>query len=164
MTRLEVLDVISYRRSPEVFHAKSWGISWGTEVIESLKLVAAQNPRQRSRLCLNPTPQDRHHEMLICLGAKAIETPQRRVTGFDTKVVIDGEASIQYFTLDGRLSSAIDLGESGQRYVNTRGENYHALRSKTEWFVFLEICEGPFYPGVTQFAPWALPEVSGGKS
>ena len=164
MTRLEVLDVIANKSSPEVFHAKSWGISWGTEVIESLKLVAAQNPRQRSRLCLNPTTQDRHQEMLICLGAKAVETPQRRLTGFDTKVVIDGEATLHYYTLDGRLSSAIDLGESGQRYVNTCGEDYHALHSKTEWFVFLEICQGPFYPGVTQFAPWAVPEVLGGKS
>ena len=156
MRHFETLDAIAYRESPEVFHAKSWGINWGSELIESLKLIAAQNPRQRSRLCLNPTPQDRHQEMLICLGANAVETPQRRTTGFDTKVVIDGEATFQYFTADGRKSREINLGESCQRYVNTCGDEYHALQSRTDWFVFLEICAGPFYPGVTQFAPWAV--------
>ena len=35
------LDLIARRTSPEVFHANDWGITWGREVVDELKDVAA---------------------------------------------------------------------------------------------------------------------------
>ena len=52
------LDRISKQTSEGVFHANTWGLNWGDELINELKNIAIKNSRSRSRLCLHPDKND----------------------------------------------------------------------------------------------------------
>jgi len=148
------LDAIARRTSTEVFHANEWGVSWGREIIEELKEVALSSDRRRARLCLHPDPSEVHQEMLIVMARSAVELPQRRTLGFDTKVVIEGQATLRYYSPDGNLTRSVGLGGDASMYVHTASNEYHSLLVESDWFVFLEILKGPFDASTTEFAPW----------
>lgn len=149
------LNAIACRTSTEVFHANEWGVSWDGEIIEELKQVALSSARSRSRLCLHPNPSEVHQEMLIVMARSAVELPQRRTLGFDTKVAIEGKASLRYYSPAGELTRSVGLGGDDSIYVHTASSEYHSLLVESDWFVFLEILEGPFDSSTTEFAPWA---------
>ena len=148
------LAAIARRTSTEVFHANEWGVSWGGEIIEELKEVALSSDRSRSRLCLHPDPSEVHQEMLIVMARSAVELPQRRTIGFDTKVVLEGQATIRYYSPDGEFTRSVGLGGEASMYVHTASNEYHSLLIESDWFVFLEILNGPFDASTTEFAPW----------
>jgi cupin fold WbuC family metalloprotein len=152
------LDAIARRTSTEVFHANEWGVSWGGEIIEELKQVALSSARSRSRLCLHPRPTDVHQEMLIVMARSAVELPQRRTLGFDTKVVIEGQAALRYYSPAGDLTRSVGLGGDASMYVHTASNEYHSLMVESDWFVFLEILNGPFDASTTELATWGQVE------
>ena len=147
---------VSTQTLPEVFHAHHWGLRWGVELIDELKEVAARSERKRARLCLHPSPSDPHQEMLIVMAKSAVELPQRRTTGFDTKIVLEGRAVLRYFKSEHEMSRSIELGGEHATYVHTRSDEFHSLLISSDWFVFLEILQGPFDSGTTEIAPWSL--------
>lgn len=149
------LETIARRTAPDVFHARNWGATWGEEVISELKVVAGASTRSRARLCLHPSPSDLHQEMLIVMSKSAIETPQRRAIGFDTKIVLEGTATLRYFSDQGDLVGSTDLGGNDALYVHTSGPEFHCLSIRSPWFVFLEVLQGPFDSTTTEFAQWA---------
>jgi len=151
----QTLSSISRRTSADVFHAIRWGLDWGPDVVAELKDVATQSDRSRARLCLHPSPEDRHQEMLIVMARTAIERPQRRTIGFDTKIVLEGRAVLRYYAPDGTPTRSVELGGEHARYVHTRSDEFHSLLISSDWFVFLEVLEGPFDSHTTEFAPWA---------
>jgi cupin fold WbuC family metalloprotein len=147
---------ISRQTSADVYHANQWGLDWGADVITELKDAAGRSARSRARLCLHPSPGDRHQEMLIVMSRNAIERPQRRTIGFDTKIVLEGRAVLRYFTPDGGSTTrSVELGGEHALYVHTRSDEYHSLSISSDWFVFLEVLEGPFDATTTEFAPWS---------
>jgi cupin fold WbuC family metalloprotein len=156
------LDVFAHETSAGVFHANEWGYVWGHEIINQLKEVALRSDRSRARLCLHPDPAELHQEMLIVMANSAIELPQRRSTGFDTKIVIEGQAVLQYFSPDGEQTRSVKLGGDRFLYVHTANSDYHALQIESEWFVFLEILRGPFDATTTEFASWKQSDAPGG--
>ena len=150
------LDAIACRTSTDVFHANEWGVSWGHGIIEELKEVALSSDHSRARLCLHPKPIDVHQEMLIVMARSAVELPQRRTLGFDTKVAVEGQAKLRYYSPNGDLTRSVGLGGDDSIYVHTASSEYHSLLVESDWFVFLEILKGPFDSSTTEFAPWAL--------
>jgi len=152
------LDAIARPTSTEVFHANEWGVTWGREIIEELKEVALRSDRSRARLCLHPNPSDPHQEMLIVMARSAVELPQRRILGFDTKIVIEGQATLRYYSLEGSQIRTVALGGDSFLYVHTTSSEYHSLLIETDWFVFLEILKGPFDASTTEFATWGQVE------
>ena len=155
----QLLDAIARRTSTEVFHANEWGVSWGDEIIKELKEVALSSDRSRSRLCLHPDPSEVHQEMLIVMARSAVELPQRRTIGFDTKVVIEGQATLRYYSPAGDLTRSVGLGGEASLYVHTASNEYHSLLVESDWFVFLEILNGPFDASTTELATWGQVEV-----
>jgi cupin fold WbuC family metalloprotein len=152
---LQVLSRIAQRASAEVYHANHWGISWGLDVIDELKAAAQQSDRGRARLCLHPSPSDPHQEMLIVMSRAAIERAQRRTIGFDTKIVIEGRADLRYYDTEGMQTRVVELGGEHAMYVHTRSDEFHSLLVTSDWFVFLEVLNGPFDSNTTEFAPWS---------
>ena len=150
------LQRVAFETSEGVFHSKKWGIAFGSEIIQDLKVVARNNPRSRARLCLHPNQSDIHQEMLIVMHKSAIEKPQRRTIGFDTKIVFEGEANLIYCDEAGRECRRILLSQDGLRYVHTNTSEFHSLQILSEWFVFLEVLKGPFTIGTTEFASWSV--------
>lgn len=150
-----LLARFSRQTSTDVFHALNWGMTWGVELVEELKEVAARSDRGRARLCFHPSTNDQHHEMLIVMSRTAIERPQRRTIGFDTKVVVEGRARLRYYSDDGEPTRAVELGGEYARYVHTCSNEFHSLLICSDWFVFLEILKGPFDSRTTEFAHWS---------
>ncbi len=146
------LDLVARRTSSEVFHAIQWGITWGRQIVNELKEVAAASERSRARLCLHPAPEDLHQEMLIVMAITAVERAHRRTIGFDTKVVIEGSATLRYYAPTGDLTRSVKLGHDRAAYVHTVSKEYHSLLVESDWFVFLEILQGPFDGATTEFA------------
>jgi cupin fold WbuC family metalloprotein len=149
---IPILNSIAIQKSPEVFHAKTWGLNWGTELIEELKIMALKSELKRARLCLHPDTNDIHQEMLIVMHKNAIESPQRRTTGFDTKIIIEGEATIKYYSQEGVATQEFLLGKNSSTYIHTCNDEFHNLEITSEWFVFLEILKGPFTSTTTILA------------
>lgn len=149
------LETVARRTAPDVFHANRWGMAWGEELISELKEVAGASARARARLCLHPSPSDSHQEMLIVMAQSALEIPQRRTIGFDTKVVLEGSATLRYFSEQGELVRSTELGGVDALYVHTSGPEFHSLKIRSPWFVFMEVLKGPFDSTTTEFAPWA---------
>ena len=147
---------ISRQTSAEVFHAHHWGISWGFDLIEELKEVANRSEQSRARLCMHPSLNDRHQEMLIVMAKTAIELPQRRTTGFDTKIVLEGQAVLRYYATENVVTRSVILGGPHARYVHTQSDEFHSLLVASDWFVFLEVLKGPFDSNTTEIAPWIL--------
>ena len=152
MHSTKILDSAAIQTSEGVFHAKSWGMNWGDELIEELMVAAMNTSRHRSRLCLHPDINDPHQEMLIVMNKLAIERPQKRTIGFDTKMVIAGEAKLHYYDDKGNVLRTTNLGKNFSIYSHTCSDEYHALEICSEWFVFLEILKGPFTSTTTEFA------------
>ena len=130
-------------------------MAWGEEVITALKEVAAASSRLRARLCMHPEKSSPYQEMLIVMAHGVDERPQRRTTGFDTKIALEGSADLEYFLPEGDPSRTVRLGSDAALYVHTLSDEYHRLRVRTEWFVFLEIVLGPFDDSTTEFATWS---------
>jgi cupin fold WbuC family metalloprotein len=151
MTETPRLDEIAIRTAPEVFHARKWGVSWNPEVMGELKKVAMASAKRRSRLCLHPSVDEYHQEALIVYERQAIEIPQRRKNGFDSKIALEGRANMRFFDERGKLLSRMVIDANSNPYIHTRSSNFHCLEVLGAWFVFLEICEGPFLPDTTQF-------------
>jgi cupin fold WbuC family metalloprotein len=147
-----ILNSIAIQKSPEVFHAKNWGLNWGDELLNELKFVALKSALKRARLCLHPDSNDIHQEMLIVMHRTAVELPQRRTNGFDTKIVLEGEAIFSYYTEIGEKIKELRLNRGTSCYLNTASTEFHNLKIISEWFVFLEFLEGPFTPNTTEFA------------
>ena len=128
MTETTLLDKIAIRTAPVVFHARQWGISWNKEIIDELKEVAIASPRRRSRLCLHPSLDEHHQEMLIVLQKGAIEMPQRRKNGFDSKIALEGRANMRFFDERGELSSKRVIGAGTNPYLHARSLEFHSRR------------------------------------
>jgi len=151
---------IAQQTSPEVFHANCWGISWGNAVIDELKELARRSKLNKARLCLHPSPSDLHQEMLIVMTSKAVELPQRRRIGaesaFDTKIALEGRAALRYYDTNQAVSRTVELDGEHSQYVHTRSDEFHSLLIQSDWFVYLEILQGPFDLRTTEVAPWIL--------
>lgn len=151
---------VARQTSPGVFHANRWGLIWGEAVIEELKELARRSDQSRARLCMHPSPTDLHQEMLIVMSATTVELPQRRRIGgraaFDTKIVVEGRAVLRYYELDQVVSRSVELDEEHSQYVHTRSDEYHSLLIMSDWFVYIEVLEGPFDATTTELAPWIL--------
>lgn len=109
---------------------------------------------------MHPSPTDLHQEMLIVMKTTAVELPQRRRIGgraaFDSKIAIEGRAVLRYYELDQVVSRSVELDEKQSQYVHTRSDEYHSLLIMSDWFVYIEVLEGPFDATTTELAPWVL--------
>ena len=148
------LQAIAIPTAPGVLHAKEWGVTWGQPEIEELKTVALGVPARRARLCLHPSKEAIHQEMVIVVHKDAVEVPQRRSNGPHTKIALEGTANIELYSADGRLIRVLGLGGQGSRYFRTIDRSFHRLVGVTEWFVFIEILRGPFVASTTERAAW----------
>lgn len=152
---LTLLDQIARETEQSVYHAMTWGLGFGDEILSELKAVAAKSDRGAARLCLHPRPDEAHQEMLIVYRRGFEETPQRRNNGFDTKIVIQGSGIMSYYDSRGSRTRQVKLGGDGSFYLNTCTDEFHSIRVDSEFFIFLEIVKGPFSIGTTQFANWS---------
>ena len=129
--------------------------------VETLKSLAAANPRQRVRLCSHPRVEDTLHEMIIVHTRGAYVRPHKHPGKSESFHLIEGRLQVIVLEEDGAIRDLINMGpaESGATFYHRLSAPwYHTLMPLTEMVVFHETTNGPFLRDETVFAPWSPEE------
>jgi len=129
------------------------------EDIQWLKTKAAENPRQRIRLCAHISVDDAVHEMLIVHTKITYNQPHKHPNKSESYHLIEGELDIVIFDEAGEVLETVRMGEyasDARFYWRLSESHYHMVIPRSEVVVFHEITSGPF-DRATSFvpAPWS---------
>lgn len=144
---------------PGVWYADDPLVVVGPDEIAFLKERASESARLRSRICLHANVDAPVHEMVIVHHRSCYVRPHRHPAKAESLTVLEGNALGVFFADDGSVTSTQALTPlSGVSICRAPAGSFHSLLIASEWLVFYEVSAGPFYPGSTEFAPWAPPE------
>ncbi len=146
------------RDSEEVYHSKMnvFGLCYAD--IDNLIELAKQTDRLRVRFCTHKSAKELLHQMFIVHSSDVYVRPHKHIGKTESMLVIEGD--VDYITFDelGNVEDSIPMGNpgSGKVFYHTIGPGtYHALRIQSDWVVFVEITNGPFYEKDTKFGAWS---------
>lgn len=137
-------DITHLRDSIYIVNKQNFFLNLQT--INFLKQIAIQSPVHMCRLCLHSSEKNLLNEMLLVYTKKYRESIQKRKTGFDKKVVVEGEAIYSYYDSNGKLINSQKLTKDYNFYASSDETYFHQLEVITEFFIFLEFANGPFEP------------------
>jgi cupin fold WbuC family metalloprotein len=156
------------KKSDEVFQATGGVVQVRAVDVAEVVRMGTTTARKRSRLCAHPGPDDRLHEMLICLDRATYIRPHRHGGKPESFHVIDGELDVVVFHDNGSVREVVRMGpyHSGKAfYYRVMEPSYHTVLVRTPYALFHETTTGPFARGDTDYAPWSPaegePEVAG---
>lgn len=159
-----MLDLNSFNKyTEEVFHSNKNFLFLEKKDIENLQNYAAENIRQRARICSHKNSEELVQEMFIIHPKGAYVRPHKHINKIESMLILEGEVDFILFDELGNLEKKISMGSytSGKPfYESMRTEKFHSLSIKSEWLFFLEITKGPFRKDDTIFAPWSPEESS----
>jgi cupin fold WbuC family metalloprotein len=146
------------RESDEVYLASGDPVAVDAELIAFIKEKALASPLGRARLCCHGGAEAPLHEMLIALAGESYLRPHRHREKSESFHVIAGSADLVLFEPDGRVASAVSLGDIASGlpfYYRISAPRYHALLVRSDIFIFHETTNGPFRREATEYAPWS---------
>ncbi|WP_444607665.1 WbuC family cupin fold metalloprotein [Bosea sp. (in: a-proteobacteria)] len=147
--------------SPEVLYSDGGFLAVDGSIVEILKQRAAMAPRRRCRLCFHADSSDAQQEMLIVMHRDSYVQPHCHIGKVETLSIIEGTADALLFSADGALTGTVPMSPAAQGgaffYRMPEGQ-YHSLRFRSEWLVFLETTIGPFDRSTTRTGSWSPPE------
>jgi cupin fold WbuC family metalloprotein len=155
---LGVVDLSTLNEvAPGIFYAPHEFVLADDALILFLKDKARSTPARRARLCAHPAPEADQHDMLIASHRDTYVAPHRHPKS-ESFMVIEGEADLLLFEIDGRLARRITMGpaKSGlPLFYRMPAGRYHSLAIRSEVLVFVESTRGPFSRQDMEEAPWA---------
>ncbi len=128
--------------------------------VDILKAAADASPTHSARLCTHPSSRDLLHEMIIVHTPQSYIPPHRQTAGkSESLCLLEGELHVAFFEEDddlGNITQVVELRRTPQRplYYRVNAPVWHAMQAITPYAVFLEITNGPFQTGDTEYAPW----------
>ena len=146
----------TFGESAEVLYPDEDIVVVSSTDLQELKRLAFLNARQRVRLCVHRSPNDRLHEMFIVHGHGAYVRPHRHLNRHEGMQVIEGTADMVVFSESGELREVRRLDSANCFYQRLNAPLYHMLLIRSEWLVFYEATSGPFDRSDTEFPSWAL--------
>jgi cupin fold WbuC family metalloprotein len=147
------------KQSDEVYIAQNDIVSFGTEEVLFLKIAAAQNKRNRARICAHKSNHDPMHEMLIAIGSRSYIQPHKHFQKTESFHIIEGLVDVVTLNEEGRILEVIGLGDfnSGLPYFcRISAAEFHTLKIRSEILIMHEVTTGPFDKKLTipgDFAP-----------
>ena len=133
----------------------------GPDDLARLTKLAAENPRQRIRLCAHPDVGDPLHEMIIVHARGAYVRPHKHLDKSESYHIVEGRLQVVFFEEDGEIRDAVHMGEirEGEVFYYRLSESwYHTVIPQSDVVVFHETTNGPFRREDVVFAPWAPDE------
>ena len=149
------------KESDEVYRTRGTLAKVTGEDIAFLKERAAENERKRVRLCAHPDSTDLLHEMLIIHVRNVYVPPHKHINKSESFHIVEGRLSVFLFDNEGRITETIRMGDVGSGrvfYYRLSSSQYHSVLPESEFVVFHEVTNGPFYRQDMIFAPWAPSE------
>ena len=153
------IEPVSYREKGEgIYYVEDDVVEFGSEEINFLKERVSFCSKKRNRICSHVTADDQLHEMLICVMAGSYIAPAKHTSKAESLHVVEGEADIVFFDVDGNVKKVTELTEptlSGKFYYRMNTDIYHMLIVRSEFFIFHEVTLGPFDRSSTIQPDWA---------
>lgn len=131
---------------PDVYIVQNQTFALDNKIIEEFKDFAFNSTRKQARLCLHSSEDDYFNEMLIVYHKECNELIQKRKNGFDKKIVIEGTANYKFFDYKMRMLGAFKLKTGEIFYMSSDESAFHQLEVISDFFIFIEIANGPFNP------------------
>ena len=160
------IEPVSYREKGEgIYYVEDDVVEFGSEEINFLKERVSFCSKKRNRICSHLTADEQLHEMLICVMAGSYIAPAKHISRAESLHVVEGEADIVFFDVDGNVKKVTELTEptlSGKFFYRMNTEIYHMLIVRSEFFIFHEVTLGPF-DGLTTVKPDWAPEENNQK-
>ncbi len=145
----------------EVLYTRQVITKVGPEDMELLKSMAAQNCRQRIRLCSHPDVNDSLHEMLIVHAKGNYVQPHLHRKKSESFHIIEGQLAVILFDETGGVKEIVRMGpvaDGGVFYYRLSTELFHTVLPLSDFVIFHETTNGPFRREETVFASWAPAE------
>ncbi len=146
------------KKNSEVLIARDSIVRLTANDLQSLKASAAQNERQRIRLCTHQDVNDKLHEMFIVLTKSTYIRPHKHLEKIESYHVIEGEADLVLFEDHGAIVDVIRLGDYASKkafYFRVADPRHHMLIIRSGTFIFHETTTGPLNPAETLFPDWS---------
>ena len=150
-----------YKENEEVYYSRSPFRSLSAENVRFLKARAAENVRNRCRICTHASPQDKIHEMFILHRRGNYVPPHCHLHSDESALILEGEGAMLFFNGQGQISDTIYLNADpvlGVNYLRTPSGTMHSLFIASENLLFKETVGGPFLPGNSRTADWSVDE------
>jgi cupin fold WbuC family metalloprotein len=146
------------KKNSEVFYAVDRIIELNAASVQWLKKQAADNIRERARLCTHSNEEDLLHEMLIVHTHGTYIRPHKHIDKSESFHIVEGSVDVILFDDNGEVMRIIKMGNYESKlafYYRIIDPVYHTLLIRSEVLVFHETTTGPFRPENTVFAPWS---------
>ena len=132
-------------------------IKISSDRLQEMEFIAKSNmQKKRYRVCLHDNPQNRQHEMIICMTKDDYSRPHKHINMSETHIIIKGKERVVFFDENGRITEnfVMDAGK-GILCYRINSEVYHMSIPITEIVIEIETKGGPFYPESNVWAPWS---------
>lgn len=142
----------------DVFGPMTPIVSITREDVTTLKNLALDSSRQRSRVCAHRKVADKVHEMLISLTRDAYIRPHRHLGKSESFHVIEGLIDVVIFDDMGRIQHVISMTDflsGGVFYYRLADPLFHTVMIRSEVAVFHETTMGPFDKQNTVYPSWS---------
>src|SRR5262245_27404782 len=116
----------------------------GADVL-ALGRRTAESPRRRSRLCAHRDPEERLHEMFICLQQDTYVRPHKHARKVESFHIVQGEVDVLIFNEEGLIQQVLSLGEFRSQkpfYYRLTVPAFHSVLPRTPLVFFHETTNG----------------------
>ena len=144
-------------RSPAYF-AKNNNQTINNELLKLLVQTADERDLSALRLCLNASPDDALHNMVIYLRRAKYLRPHLHPEKAETYHILYGEMDVLLFSDDGVINSVIRLARGKTEMVRVDQGSFHLANPVSQFVVFHESQSGPFIGEKESIWPEWAPE------
>src|SRR3989338_8179133 len=135
------------KQSVDVLVAADKHIRLERHDLESLKEKVSATPKKRIRINIHASQKDSIHEMFIVNRKDTYIRPHKHLQKKESYHVIEGRAINVLFDDKGTIRKVIPLGDFSSGfdfYYKLNEPQFHCLVIQSEYFVFVEVTNGPF--------------------
>jgi len=127
-----------------VFHCKVWGQNIPTNFIDALLVQADKNPNRKARLCLHPTPDDVTQVTFLALVAPYADKLHMHPNRPEIMFPLRGQATIDIYDTRESKPRRLSLDADLPLPISIDSGKLHSLEVVSNYFVFMEVGNGPF--------------------
>lgn len=136
------------KKNERVFYSLKSPSGFSNKQIYLFKEIALIKNQPLMRICLHKNDDEKIHEMLMVHSRPQKVGPLRQKNHESLSYMsIDGEALIKTYSKDGKFIDSYKIHNSKKNYLRMcrlDSKITRTIESVSEYFIFLEICSGPF--------------------
>ena len=138
-----------------IFYVKDEIVIFTDAMKHFLISCASQHPKKEARLCAHLTPDNHLHEMIIVHSKGNYIPPHKHLNKIESFHLIEGQLAVVIFNDCGEVKQIIHLDSKKDFYYRLQESMFHTVVPLSEYVVFHEVTNGPFFLEEKREAKWA---------